>query len=526
MPSFLNASAQRCDDFISHPDAHCVRLPSGSDLYFTLPIDLDSRQPMPPQDLNALVAYLEQTPLHLAKGSSRPVYQNNLEVRSIISDWLQGSRYLDDLEMHAWKLGHGFPTFDEFGFPVDFHWVWDIIAFEGGEELVSQYVNAINAPAEPQSQAHAEDHHDSTPVRRAPRIVDTPPPSSPVEQSQHQHFGRYRVRAQADAPVSLHGATFANNDDFVAFLKTLTKFEQTLLKNDIIRFEGDSSSGLRMVRGPNAKFLPERTSQAKKESVQIHASPPDPRSRHVLVHQEDLRPVVMHHESPVKQGKVPRQEQKSGFKRVGAPSNQTVAAELDPFRFYGRESTQGAPNQVIKDQRLSDEYQNLADEYHQATKRLPVWQSREPLKEAYAFASTLERAREKLKTAAYASKNKETDAYENENENYANIYVQYTKTAQQPSSSSPFPPPNNSTRIPAPKAAASDARRKLFSAKPSAHRNLSSQEPTRLPMRPKVAGRLSSYDTGVDDPVYRYQTYAEDSWEDSPEGSPRAAPGS
>lgn len=94
-----------------------------------------------------------------------------------------------------------------------------------------------------------------------------------------------------------------------------------------------------------------------------------------------------------------------------------------------------------------------------------------------------------------------------------------------------FRPPNvnsfkNSTRIPAPKAAASDARRKLFSAKPSVHRNLSFQEPTRLPMRPKVAGRSSSYDTGVDDPVYRYQAYAEDSWEDSPEGSIRTAPGS
>jgi len=516
MPSFIRASERRCVEFIMHPNAHCVRLPSGSELYFTFPIHLDTRQPMPPQDLEALAAYLERTQPPPVEGPGDPIYQNSLNVRSLISDWLQGSRYLDDMEVYAWESGHGFPIFDESGLPIDFQWVWDVIAFEGGEELVCRYVEYINDSAELHAQAHAEDDHDSLQIAHAPRRGDTPPSNSTVEQSQHQHAGRFRVGNKADGPVSVGGANFDNMDDCVAFLETLTEIEIKLLSKNVIQLEGDySSSGLRIVRGPNAKYLPERRSQDKKEAVQAHMSPAETGSCNALVHDIDLRPVVLHHESAVKQGKKPVQEQKLVFKRVGSPPNQPVA-----------------------------------DEYYQASRKVPALQSREPLKKAYVreVEAALERARENLENAAHAnrnketaasvSKNKKTAAYEAEDQKLLDILAQSTKTAQQPASSFRplFPPPvvnpsKKSTRIFVPKTARSIApnpTRTALAAKPSTHRNLSFQEPTRLSRRPKATGRSSSYDnTSVEDPAYRvcgtsvHQAYAED----SPEDSPRPAPG-
>ncbi|KAI4646037.1 hypothetical protein J4E93_005616 [Alternaria ventricosa] len=535
MLSFLHASDRHCAKFIMHPDAHRVRLPSGSDLYFTLPIDLDARQPMPPQDLAALDAYLERTPPHPSEGPNGPTHQNNLEVRSIISDWLEGSRYLDDMEMYAWESGHGFPIFDEFGIPIDFQWVWDVIAFEGGEELISRYVEYINDSAELHAQGHAEDHHDSASIGRATRTPHTPPPDSPLEQPQHHRFGRFRVATQSDGPVSVGGADFANMNDCLAFLDTLTDIEAKLLSKNIIQLEGDSSTGLRIVRGPNAKFLPEGASQAQKVPVQLHASPADHQIRHVHVQQADIQPAQIHtitanppsrnviirqehqepkpivfvHENPVKQEKKPVQEQKLVFKRVGSPPEQTVAAELDPFRFYGREPAHEARNQAANEQRLFDELQNLwdesqnlADEYYQVSSTRPTWHAKDPRK------------------------------------TYNKVVTIDLRGQGAPSFRPLFPPsavdPSKKTTnksIPAAKTAhsvAAEARHKLFGAEPSAHRSLSFQEPTRLSRRPKATGRSSSYEAGVDDPAYRmcgmnaHQPYAED----SPEDSPRPATGS
>ncbi|KAI4678432.1 uncharacterized protein J4E84_008687 [Alternaria hordeiaustralica] len=536
MPSFLHASDRRCAEFIMHPDAHRVRLPSGSELYFTLPIHLDTQQPMPPQDLEALAAYLERTPPHPSEGPSGPTHQNNLEVRSLISDWLQGSQYLDDLEMYAWESGHGFPIFDEFGMPVDFQWVWDVIAFEGGEELVSRYVEYINDSAELHAQAHAEDHHESAPTDPATRVSHMPPPGSPLEQPQHHRFGRFRVATQSDGPVSVGGADFANMDDCLAFLDTLTDIEAKLLSKNIIQLEGDSSTGLRMVPGPNAKFLPERASQAKKEPVQIHASPADHRIRHVHVQQADLQPaqiqtiaanppsrniiirqedqgpqpIVFLHKNPVKQEKKPIQEQKLTFKRVASPPKQTVAAELDPFRFYGRELTHEARNQAANDQRLIEELQslwnesqNLADNYHQVSGTPPTWHAKDPRK-AYNKVVTIDLR----------------------GQDAPGFRPLFPLSDVKPSKESTLA--HKST--PAPKTAhfiSADARRKVFGAEPSAHRSVSFQEPTRLPMRPRVTGISPSHGAVVDDPAHRmcgtnaHQARAED----SPEDSPRPASG-
>jgi len=522
-----------------HPNAHCVRLPSGSELFFTFPIHLDTRQPMPPQDLEALAAYLERTQPPPVEGPDDPIYQNSLAVRSLISDWLQGSQDLDDMEMYAWESGHGFPTFDdEFGLPVDFEWLWDMIAFEGGEELVGRYVEYINDSAELHTQAHAEDHHDSASIGRATRKSHTPPPGSPIEQPQNHRFGRFRVATQSDGPVSVGGADFANMDDCLAFLDTLTDIEAKLLSKNIIQLEGDSSTGLRMVPGPNAKFLPKRTTQDKKEAVQTHASPADHQLRHVLCHQVDPELVVMHHESAMKQGKKPVPEQKLVFKRVGAPSNQTVPAELDPFRFYGREPAHEARHEAVNEQRLFDErksriveYQELAHEYHQASTKFPTWQSREPLKKAHAKAvvASLRGGGRELERMLDRQLQRDYER-EKEKENLPDIYVQHTKAAQQPSSSPTGPgytSSKKSTRIPAPKTAVSEARPKFSGAGPSAHRSLSFQEPTRLPMRPRVTGISPSFDAGVNDPAHRmcgtnaHHAHAED----SPEDSPRPAPG-
>ncbi|KAI4709154.1 hypothetical protein J4E89_005902 [Alternaria sp. Ai002NY15] len=540
MPSFLHASDRRCAEFIMHPDAHRVRLPSGSELYFTLPIYLDTRQPMPPQDLAALDAYLERTPPHPSEGPNGPTHQNNLEVRSIISDWLEGSQYLDDMEMYAWESGHGFPIFDEFGMPVDFQWVWDVIAFEGGEELIARYVEYINDSAELHAQGHAEDHHDSASIGRATRTSHTPPPGSPLEQPQHHRFGRFRVATQSDGPVSVGGADFANMDDCLAFLDTLTDIEAKLLSKNIIQLEGDSSTGLRMVPGPNAKFLPERASQAKKEPVQLHASPAEhrirdvhiqqadsqpiqvqtvtanPPSRNVIIRQEDQgpKPIVFLQENPVKQVKKPTQDQKLTFKRIASPPKQTVAAELDPFRFYGRESTHGVQNQAANDQRLLkelqnlwDESDNLADQYYQVSSTPATWHAKDPRK-AYNKVVTI-------------------DLRGQDAPGFRPLFPSSSVDASKESTLA-----HKST--PAPKTAhfiTADARRKIFGAEPGAHRNLSFQEPTRLPLCPKAAGRSSSYETGVDDPAHRvcgitpHQAHAEDSPDDSTESSPRPAPG-
>ena len=552
-----------------HPDAHRVRLPSGSDLYFTLPFYLDTRQPMPPQDLAALDAYLERTPPHPSEGPSGPTHQNNLEVRSIISDWLEGSQYLDDMEMYAWESGHGFPIFDEFGMPVDFQWVWDVIAFEGGEELISRYVEYINDSAELHAQGHAEDHHDSASIGRATRTSHTPPPGSPLEQPQHHRFGRFRVATQSDGPVSVGGADFANMDDCLAFLDTLTDIEAKLLSKNVIQLEGDSSTGMRMVPGPNAKVLPERASQAKKEAFQIHSSPADHQIRHVHVQQADLQPIHIHtitanppshsvnirqedqgpkpivflHESAVKLGKKPVHEQKLAFKRVASPPNQTAPAELDPFRFYGREPAHEARHEAVNEQRLFDErksriieYQNLAHEHHQASRKISALQSREPLKKAHAKAivASLRGGGRELERMLDRELQRDCEC-DKEKEKLPDIYVQHTKAAQQPSSSPTGPgytSSKKSTRIPAPKTAVSEARPRTSGAEPSAHRSLSFEEPTRLPMRPKAAGGSSSYETGVDDSTYRvcgitpHQAHAEDSPDDSTESSPRPAPGS
>ncbi|KAI4609991.1 hypothetical protein J4E83_008556 [Alternaria metachromatica] len=512
-----------------HPDAHRVRLPSGSELYFTLPIHLDTQQPMPPQDLEALAAYLERTPPHPSEGPSGPTHQNNLEVRSIISDWLEGSQYLDDLEMYAWESGHGFPIFDEFGMPVDFQWVWDVIAFEGGEELISRYVEYINDSAELHAQGHAEDHGDSLQSSHAPHTSDTLILSSPNEQPQHHRLGRFRVATQSDGPVSVGGADFANMDDCLAFLDTLTDIEAKLLSKNIIQLEGDSSTGLRMVPGPNAKFLPKRTTQDKKEAAQIQASPADhqlrhahvrqadqqpsqihtitanPPSRNVIIRQADQapKPIVFLQQNPAKQDQKPVQEQKLTFKRVESPPKQTVAAELDPFRFYGRESSHGVQNQAANDQRLLKELQNLwdqsqdlADEYVQTSTQPPTWHAKDPRK-AYNKVVTI-------------------DLREQGAPSFRPLFPLPDVDPSKKSSNKSTPAPKTAH------SAAAEARRKLFGAEPSAHRSLSFQEPTRLPMRPRMTGMTPSHGAGVDDPANRmcgtsmHQAHAEDSPEDSP----------
>jgi len=497
-----------------HPNGHCVRLPNGSELYFTFPIHLDTRQPMPPQDLEALAAYLERTQPPPVEGPDDPIYQNSLAVRGLISDWLQGSQYLDDMEMYAWKSGHGFPTFeDEFGLPVDFEWLWDVIAFEGGEELVSRYVEYINDSAELHAQGHAEDHHDSASIGRAIGTSHTPPPGSPLEQPQHHRFGRFRVATQSDGPVSVGGADSANMDDCLAFLDTLTDIEAKLLSKNIIQLEGDGSTGLRMVPGPNAKFLPERTTQGKKEPVQIQASPADHQLRHVHVQQADQgpQPIVFLQKNPAKQGQGPVQEQKSGFKRVGSPPKQTVAVELDPFRFYGREPAHEARHEAANDQRLLeelrnlwDESQNLADQYHQTSRQPPTWHAKDPRK-AYNKVVTI-------------------DLREQGAPSFRPLFplpdVDPSKKTTLAHKSTPAPKPADSV--------AAEARRKVFGAEPSAHRILSFQETTSLPMRSRVTGISPSRGASVDDPAYRmcgtsvHQAHAED----SPEDSPRPAPSS
>jgi hypothetical protein len=267
MPSFLHASAQHCSDFMSHPDAHVVHLPSGYDLYFTLPFsELESRQPLQLEDLEALDDYLATLQSKIAAGRENPSFGEILQVRAVISHWLEAIEYLDDLELQAWTAGHGFPTFDEFLQFVDFEWAWEAIKFEGGHELSAAYFRLVHPAAYPHTRSDAERHNDYLTIQRAYSRFAPQSPKTIVDSQQYQNVAHIHLHLESDDSVSVAGAKFADMSECLTFLNTLTDSELALLKDEVVQLEGDSHNGIRVVSGPNAEAPTKQASWASKKA--------------------------------------------------------------------------------------------------------------------------------------------------------------------------------------------------------------------------------------------------------------------
>jgi hypothetical protein len=252
---------------MSHPDAHVVHLPSGYDLYFTLPFsELESRQPLQLGDLEALDDYLATIQSTIAAGRENPSFGEILQVQAVISHWLEAIEYLDDLELQAWTAGHGFPTFDEFLQFVDFHWAWGAIEFEGGHELSAAYFRLVHPAAYPHNRSDAEKHDDYLTIQRAYSRLVPQSPKTIVDSQQYQNVAHIHLHLESDDSVSVAGAKFADMSECLTFLNTLTDSELALLKGEVVQLEGDSHNGIRVVSGPNAEAPTKQASWASKKA--------------------------------------------------------------------------------------------------------------------------------------------------------------------------------------------------------------------------------------------------------------------
>ncbi|KNG51827.1 hypothetical protein DDE82_007616 [Stemphylium lycopersici] len=112
-------------------------------MYFSVPIEVDSLPMLSEPDLYAFRGYLPEIIEDVMKTIGQSGVDNVRCVMRIIEDRLVATRNLTSIECGAWGAGHGFPKFDKFNNLVGFFWHWDVIHFERGSEAVAEYASKL-----------------------------------------------------------------------------------------------------------------------------------------------------------------------------------------------------------------------------------------------------------------------------------------------------------------------------------------------------------------------------------------------
>jgi hypothetical protein len=205
---------------------------------------------MRPQELETLYNFLDTMQHEVAESLGNHILENVHQVQSIILHRLENTRCLGDLELQDWTAGHGFPVYNKFQYPVDFHWDWDVIEFE---RLYSKYFN----PVHPVSAGFLSHSVYSTPIRYI-----SPPPNTSANRSPYGSANIDRIYPESGRPVIMYGATFANTNKCLEFLDSLTDCDLALLEDETIQLEGDSHFGIRRIWGRNMDSHFERVTWA------------------------------------------------------------------------------------------------------------------------------------------------------------------------------------------------------------------------------------------------------------------------
>ncbi|KAL6173428.1 hypothetical protein ACJQWK_00980 [Exserohilum turcicum] len=143
MPILVHPNPAHCRAFLSRPNTHVVKFPTGNTFYFSLPLDVSLLHELRLFELFALRDFLSSITDNVQRRMGQWGVENITHVQRTISKWLLHLKHLLHVERLAWAAGHGVPVFDEQDNLISFSWAWDKIHFEKGSSAVAEYARLL-----------------------------------------------------------------------------------------------------------------------------------------------------------------------------------------------------------------------------------------------------------------------------------------------------------------------------------------------------------------------------------------------
>lgn len=256
---------QQSHAFLTRPNTYVLKLPTGSDFYFSLPFDISWLRSLRPLELAALRDYLSDILGEVTNTMGHVGMHNVLDVRHEISDRLSSADRLTEVENEAWAAGHGFPLFGICNELTTFFWDWNAIHFECGPSVVAWYVRWLyDFQTKPCFERYA--------IRRSRNFEE-----NIIEYDWWVHDGQLTIEWYCNRDLvctKIYGASFRDYDEWRSLKTNLETYELDLLKKGTARLRNAQSGGWELVMYLNGTQTGTHSDTSELEHA-YKLSPPD-----------------------------------------------------------------------------------------------------------------------------------------------------------------------------------------------------------------------------------------------------------